>query len=903
MGSASSTQSAMNNFVGMGRLREDMKIYQLVDMHGGGELLPWLRYAIVSNDTSFIDAYLETKVKDFLYNGGKGKLVTVTELVKLRNKERNERLGAFSRKKGKGKSGPNVLDDFNQEGENVGDLKKALKLLDGGGKGGRNESKYREISWKLEERGSMGETIIGCCLLHASEIHNALVLKILDYYPKLLNDIHISEDFYGLSPLHQAIINTDCKLVYKFLKLGADVNSRCYGAFFCADDQKTSRTDSLEHEYVELSLKTNYTGNMYLGEYPLSFAACLNQPEMFRLLLAFKANPNAQDTNGNSVLHMCVIHENMNMFRLALECGASLRTVNKQSLSPLTLAAKLAKKEMFDEILELEGDSVWAYGDASSTAYPLAKIDTINETSGELNEASALSLVVYGQTVEHLELLDGLLDTLLEAKWESFAKRNMIVSFTAFTLYYVCFVTAFTLRPIGFSTEMITEGWINRYSEPFPGRHGKDNEQQVSPVINTTRGLVTWSEGLSQCHLRNYWDKDIPFANAYIRLVFEVLVVIGIVIQMFLDFRDIKRIGRKKWWNVLTAFPAKITFKVTYFLVLAMVPIRLACDLSPILLVIDNVLITVTMIFTTVHYLYYCRVIRFVGPFVLMVYTIIATDIFRFMLIYGIFLMGFSQAFSLIFLSCEREANNIKELIYNQSMATTQSAKDNYTILISAYDTSIVKNAEAFENVIQSPIEAFVRTFILTIGEFTVLYRNLALCPANTMVWIGKVVFITFELFVSIMQFNMLIAMMTRTYETIFQTQLEYKRQRAQVILMLELSLSPKERHQYLLKYSRPTGTNKKTRSLVVSKKSSFNRETKQGQRILEEKRKTMIEEKKAVLKRKMKDLEIKEGIRPVTGYSRTPRPHTQYMNRGAGGGGANGGAQNGNAMNGNSNF
>ncbi|CAO4374691.1 unnamed protein product [Caenorhabditis nigoni] len=884
MGSASSTQSSMNNFVGMGRLREDMKIYQLVDMHGGGELLPWLRYAITSSDTSFIDAYLETKVKEFLYNQGKGKLVTVTELVKLRNKERNERLGAFSRKKGKGKSGPNVLDDFNQEGENVGDLKKALKLLDGGGKGGRNESKYREISWKLEERGSMGETIIGCCLLHASDIHNALVYKILEYYPKLLNDIHISEDFYGLSPLHQAIINTDCKLVFKFLKLGADVNSRCYGAFFCADDQKASRTDSLEHEYVELSLKTNYTGNMYLGEYPLSFAACLNQPEMFRLLLAFKANPNAQDTNGNTVLHMCVIHENMAMFKLALECGASLRTVNKQSLSPLTLAAKLAKKEMFTEILELEGDSIWAYGDASSTAYPLAKIDTINETSGELNEASALSLVVYGQTVEHLELLDGLLDTLLEAKWEAFAKRNMIVSFTAFTLYYVCFVTAFTLRPIGFSTEMITEGWINRYSEPFPGRHGAEGQTIVKPIINTTAGLVEWSEKMSQCHLRNYFDTNIPFANAYIRLVFEVFVVIGIIIQIFLDFRDIKRIGRKKWWTVLSAFPAKITFKVTYFLVIAMVPIRVACEISPILLVIDNVLVTVTMIFTTVHYLYYCRVIRFVGPFVLMVYTIIATDIFRFMLIYGIFLMGFSQAFSLIFLSCEREANTIKALIVNQSS------------IITSYDTSIVKNAEAFENVIQSPIEAFVRTFILTIGEFTVLYRNLALCPANTMVWIGKVIFITFELFVSIMQFNMLIAMMTRTYETIFQTQLEYKRQRAQVILMLELSLSPKERHQYLLKYSRPTGTNKKTRSLVVSKKSSFNRETKQGQRVLEEKMKKIIEEKKAVLKRKMKDMEIKEGIRPVTGYSRTPRPHTQYMNRGGGG------AQNGQPTNGNIN-
>lgn len=71
----------------------------------------------------FSDGYIETKVKVMMYNGGKGKLESVAELVKRRNKERNERLGAFSRKKGKGKSGPNILDDFNQE-ENQGDLKK-----------------------------------------------------------------------------------------------------------------------------------------------------------------------------------------------------------------------------------------------------------------------------------------------------------------------------------------------------------------------------------------------------------------------------------------------------------------------------------------------------------------------------------------------------------------------------------------------------------------------------------------------------------------------------------------------------------------------------------------------------------------------------------------------------------
>ncbi|KAF8371070.1 hypothetical protein PRIPAC_77499, partial [Pristionchus pacificus] len=197
-------------------------------------------------------------------NQGKGKLVTITELVKLRNKERNAMLGAFSRKKGKGKSGPNVLDDFNQEGQNMGDLKKALKLLDGGGKSGKGESKYREIGWKLDERGSMGENLAGVCLLNGSYMHNKLALKLFDHFPKLINDINISEDYYGLSPLHQAIINQDVSLVAWLLKRGADIHQRCYGAYFCADDQKLSRSDSLEHEYVDLATdKTNYTGFGY----------------------------------------------------------------------------------------------------------------------------------------------------------------------------------------------------------------------------------------------------------------------------------------------------------------------------------------------------------------------------------------------------------------------------------------------------------------------------------------------------------------------------------------------------------------------------------------------------------------------------------------------------------------
>lgn len=31
------------------------KIYLLVDMHGGGDLIPWMRYAMQSGDGSFIE--------------------------------------------------------------------------------------------------------------------------------------------------------------------------------------------------------------------------------------------------------------------------------------------------------------------------------------------------------------------------------------------------------------------------------------------------------------------------------------------------------------------------------------------------------------------------------------------------------------------------------------------------------------------------------------------------------------------------------------------------------------------------------------------------------------------------------------------------------------------------------
>uniref|UniRef100_A0A0R3RSQ5 ANK_REP_REGION domain-containing protein n=1 Tax=Elaeophora elaphi TaxID=1147741 RepID=A0A0R3RSQ5_9BILA len=770
--------------------KDQPRLYQYVDIHGGGDLIPFMWQAKNNNDFTQINELIDSKIKNFMYNSGKGKMVAVSELVKIRNKERNAMLSALKRKKGKGKSGPNILDDFNQEGENQGDLKKALKLLEGGGRRGDMDSKYREVVWKLDERGNMGENLVGLCLLQGTAIHNHLARHLIKLYPKLVNDIFISENYYGLSPLHQAIINEDPAMVSFLLRQGANINQRCYGASFCPDDQKSSRTDSLEHEYVELSLKTCYAGRMYFGEYPLSFAACINQTDCFRLLVAKKADLNQKDTNGNTVLHLAVIHEQPEMIKLSYDMGAKLQIVNKQNLTPLTLAAQLGKKEIFELILKLEADVVWIYGNASSHAYPLARIDTISQETGEMNEDSALSLTVYGETTKHLELLDGLLEELLEAKWEAFGRRYLTLSFSCFVVYFIFVFMAFMCRPFSMTTK--------------------------------------------------------------VRLVAEQMVLLMALLQIVCDVIDMKNVGRKRWWRVMKSFPAKVAYKISFIFIMLIVPIRSACALSSTMLLLENILALMIVLLTGAHFLFYTRALKFIGPFVLMIYTILSRDISRFMLIYSIFLIGFSQSFYVIFGACERASKAKHGVHYS-----------------------------GWENILDTPFEAIMRLFIMTIGEFTIFYRSLHTCEERMMQMIGKFLFTVFELFISIMQFNLLIAMMTRTYETISRTSTEWKRQWAQVILFLELSLKPKERLIAMLKYSRPIGTDKTKRSFVVARKNTSESMSQTEKQLLEQQERDLREEKRALLKRRLKDFaHTPDGRRPMTSYLSTPSRHVIEQKR-----------------------
>jgi transient receptor potential cation channel subfamily V protein 5 len=185
----------------------------------------------------------------------------------------------------------------------------------------------------VEKRGAVGETAFHVCFLMQSSTHLFCARRLLKWYPKLINDVYLSEEYYGAyenrivqkyvfsnrvnsihkgeNVLHMSVVAEDPTMVKYLLDEGVDIHRRCYGNFFCPDDQRPTRGDSLEYEEVDVALRTNYKGYVAWGEYSLSFAAVLSQEECYRLILSRGADHDLCDSNGNSVTHIMVVFDNI----------------------------------------------------------------------------------------------------------------------------------------------------------------------------------------------------------------------------------------------------------------------------------------------------------------------------------------------------------------------------------------------------------------------------------------------------------------------------------------------------------------------------------------------------------------------------------------------------------------
>ena len=144
-----------------------------------------------------------------------------------------------------------------------------------------------------------------------------------------------------------------------------------------------------------------------------------------------------------------------------------------------------------------------------------------------------------------------------------------------------------------------------------------------------------------------------------------------------------------------------------------------------------------------------------------MIYRMTANDLLRFVIIYIIFVMGFAQC-KLKFLPSPRR---ITELFYFFKTA--------YFIIFQSWNEEEASE-EVDENPMPTPVEAFLRVFVMSLGIFGDVWEGLEATDHSAQ---GKFCMFIFLAIAYIMLVNLLIAMMGDTYTKIAEIKNEWMRQ------------------------------------------------------------------------------------------------------------------------------
>ncbi|PIO61040.1 hypothetical protein TELCIR_17450, partial [Teladorsagia circumcincta] len=148
---------------------------------------------------------------------------------------------------------------------------------------------------------------------------------------------------------------------------------------------------------------------------------------------------------------------------------ADPHVVNYAGLTPLTLATKLGRKHIFEEMLELMKVEFWRFSDMTCSAYPLNTLDTI-QPDGSTNYDSALMTVINGSTAEHLDMIGSeVIQRLLADKWKAFAMRKLIERLALLIIQLVTLSIVVYVRPTEvqrlYMTEPQWDDWVRSICE------------------------------------------------------------------------------------------------------------------------------------------------------------------------------------------------------------------------------------------------------------------------------------------------------------------------------------------------------------------------------------------------------------------------------------------------------
>ncbi|KAM7051603.1 transient receptor potential cation channel subfamily V member 4 isoform 2-T4 [Molossus nigricans] len=559
---------------------------------------------------------------------------------------------------------------------------------------------------------STGKTCLPKALLNLNNGRNDTIPLLLDIAERtgnmreFINSPFRDIYYRGQTALHIAIERRCKHYVELLVAQGADVHAQARGRFFQPKDEG---------------------GYFYFGELPLSLAACTNQPHIVNYLTENphkKADMRRQDSRGNTVLHALVAiadntRENTKFVTkmydlLLLKCArlfpdSNLEAVlNNDGLSPLMMAAKTGKIGVFQHIIRREVTDEdtrhlsrkfkdWAYGPVYSSLYDLSSLDTCGE------EASVLEILVYNSKVEnrHEMLAVEPINELLRDKWRKFGA----VSFYINVVSYLCAMVIFTLTA---------------YYQPL--------------------------EGTPPYPYRTTVD--------YLRLAGEIITLFTGVLFFFTNIKDL---FMKKCPGVNSLF-IDGSFQLLYFIYSVLVIVSAALYLAGIEAYLA--VMVFALVLGWMNALYFTRGLKLTGTYSIMIQKILFKDLFRFLLVYLLFMIGYASALVSLLNPCA----NMKacdEDHTNCTAPTYPSCRDSDTF----------------------------STFLLDLFKLTIGMGDLEMLSSTKYPVVFIILLVTYIILTFVLLLNMLIALMG---ETVGQVSKEskhiWKLQWATTILDIERS-------------------------------------------------------------------------------------------------------------------
>ncbi|XP_012520549.1 PREDICTED: transient receptor potential cation channel subfamily V member 5 [Propithecus coquereli] len=441
----------------------------------------------------------------------------------------------------------------------------------------------------FRQRGALGETALHIAALY-DNLEAAMVL--MEAAPDLVHEPTLYEPLVGQTALHIAVVNQNVNLVRALLAHGASVSARATGAAFRLSPRNL----------------------IYFGEHPLSFAACVGSEEIVRLLIEHGADIRAQDSLGNTVLHILILQPNKTfacqMYNLLLSYdgrGDHLQPLeavpNHQGLTAFKLAGVEGNTVMFQHLMQKRKHIQWTCGPLTSTLYDLTEIDSWGE------ELSFLELVVSSSKREARQILEQTpVKELVSLKWNKYGRPYFCVLGALYLLYMVCFTTCCVYRPLKF---------------------------RGSNRTNSRDNTVLQQKLLQEAYVTH---EDI------IRLVGELVSVLGAVIILLLEIPDIFRVGASRYFGqTILGGPFHVIIITYAFMVLVTMVMRLTNTDG------EVVPMSLALVLGWCNVMYFARGFQMLGPFTIMIQKMIFGDLMRFCWLMAVVILGFASAFYIIF--------------------------------------------------------------------------------------------------------------------------------------------------------------------------------------------------------------------------------------------------------------